>query len=60
MEVTRYAKSGDVNVAYQAVGEGPRDLVYVPGWVSNIEVMWEELTTLIETPQTCSLKFPTS
>jgi len=42
VEVTRYAKSGDVNVAYQAVGEGPRDLVYVPGWVSNIEVMWEE------------------
>ncbi len=40
--VTRYAKSGDVNVAYQVVGEGPRDLVYVPGWVSNIEVMWED------------------
>lgn len=40
--VTRYAKSGDVNVAYQVVGEGPRNLVYVPGWISNIEVMWEE------------------
>jgi len=39
---TRYAKSGDVNVAYQVVGDGPRDLVYVPGWISNIEVMWEE------------------
>jgi class 3 adenylate cyclase len=39
---TRYAKSGDVNIAYQVVGEGPRDLVYVPGFVSNIEVMWED------------------
>jgi pimeloyl-ACP methyl ester carboxylesterase len=39
---TRYAKSGDINVAYQVVGDGPRDLVYVPGWISNIEVMWEE------------------
>jgi hypothetical protein len=35
---TRYARSGDVNIAYQVVGEGPRDLVYVPGWVSNIEM----------------------
>ena len=42
MTVTHYAKSEDVNVAYQVVGTGPRDLVYVPGWVSNIEVMWEE------------------
>ena len=40
--VTMYAKSGDVNIAYQAVGEGPLDLVLVPGWVSNIEVAWEE------------------
>ena len=39
---TRYAKSGDVNIAYQVVGAGPRDLVLVPGWVSNIEVFWEE------------------
>jgi pimeloyl-ACP methyl ester carboxylesterase len=39
---TRYARSGDVNIAYQVVGEGPRDLVLVPGWVSNIEVFWEE------------------
>jgi pimeloyl-ACP methyl ester carboxylesterase len=40
--VTRYAKSNGVNIAYQVVGDGPRDLVYVPGWISNIEVMWEE------------------
>lgn len=39
---TKYARSGDVNIAYQAVGDGPRDLVLVPGWVSNIEVFWEE------------------
>jgi pimeloyl-ACP methyl ester carboxylesterase len=39
---TRYAKSGDLNIAYQVVGEGPLDLVYVPGWISNVELMWEE------------------
>jgi pimeloyl-ACP methyl ester carboxylesterase len=39
---THYARSGDVNIAYQVVGDGPRDLVFVPGWVSNIEVFWEE------------------
>jgi pimeloyl-ACP methyl ester carboxylesterase len=42
---TRYAKSGDVNIAYQVVGDGPRDLVLVPGWISNIEVLWEEPST---------------
>jgi len=40
--VTRYARSNGVNIAYQVVGDGPRDLVYVPGWISNVEVMWEE------------------
>ena len=35
---TRYAKSGGVNIAYQVVGDGPIDLVLVPGWVSNIDV----------------------
>jgi class 3 adenylate cyclase len=38
---TRYAKSGDVNIAYQVVGEGPFDLIWVPGWVSNVEESWE-------------------
>jgi len=42
MAVTRYALSGNINIAYQVTGEGPHDLVYVPGWVSNVEVMWEE------------------
>ena len=41
---TRYAESGGVSIAYQVLGEGPRDLVFVPGWVSNIEVYWEEPT----------------
>jgi pimeloyl-ACP methyl ester carboxylesterase len=39
---TRYAKSGDVHIAYQVIGDGPIDLVYVPGWVSHIELMWDE------------------
>src|SRR4051812_32969395 len=38
---TRYAKSGDVHIAYQVVGDGPIDLVYVPGWVSHVEYLWE-------------------
>jgi pimeloyl-ACP methyl ester carboxylesterase len=37
---TRYAKSGDVHIAYQVLGEGPLDLVFVPGFVSNIEALW--------------------
>jgi hypothetical protein len=39
---TRYAHSGQVNIAYQVVGDGPRDLVVVPGWVSNIDLFWDE------------------
>jgi pimeloyl-ACP methyl ester carboxylesterase len=39
---TQYAKSGDVNIAYQVVGDGSLDLVYVSGWVSNLELMWDE------------------
>jgi class 3 adenylate cyclase/pimeloyl-ACP methyl ester carboxylesterase len=39
---TRYAKSGDVNIAYQVVGDGPFDLVHVPPFVSNIELQWED------------------
>ena len=39
---THYAKSGDVNIAYQVLGEGPIDLIYVPGWVSHIEYGWEQ------------------
>jgi pimeloyl-ACP methyl ester carboxylesterase len=39
---TKYASSGGINIAYQVIGDGPLDLVLVPGWVSNIEVFWEE------------------
>jgi class 3 adenylate cyclase/esterase/lipase len=41
MPVTRYAKSGDVHVAYQIFGSGPIDLVFVPGFVSHIENYWD-------------------
>ena len=40
--VTRYARAAGANIAYQVIGEGPGDLVYVPGWVTNVEVMWED------------------
>lgn len=39
---TCYAKSGDVHVAYRAVGDGPLDVVFMPGWISHCEVCWEE------------------
>jgi pimeloyl-ACP methyl ester carboxylesterase len=42
--VTRYTRSGNVNIAYQVVGDGPIDLVVVPGWISNVEMFWEEPT----------------
>jgi pimeloyl-ACP methyl ester carboxylesterase/class 3 adenylate cyclase len=38
---THYATSGEVQIAYQAFGEGP-DLVWVPGWVSQLDLYWEE------------------
>src|SRR3989304_4907369 len=38
----RYAKSGDVSIAYSVVGDGPIDLVFIAGWVlSSLEVAWE-------------------
>jgi class 3 adenylate cyclase/alpha-beta hydrolase superfamily lysophospholipase len=41
---TRYAKSGDTHIAYQVVGQGPLDLVYVPGFVSHLEHQWQNPT----------------
>ena len=38
---TRYAKSGDVSVAYQVIGDGPRDLIFVPGIISHVEFFHE-------------------
>jgi len=37
-----YARSGNVNIAYQVVGSGPIDLVFVMGWVSHLEYFWNE------------------
>ncbi len=39
---TRYARNGEVNIAYQVIGNAPLDLVFVPGWVSHLEWAWEE------------------
>ncbi len=39
---TQYAKSGDVHIAYQAFGDGPINLVIIPGFVSNVENYWDE------------------
>ncbi|PTX59491.1 pimeloyl-ACP methyl ester carboxylesterase [Kordia periserrulae] len=36
----QYTKSGNLSIAYQVFGSGPVDLVYIPGWVSNIDWMW--------------------
>jgi pimeloyl-ACP methyl ester carboxylesterase len=38
---TRYARSGDVNIAYQVVGDGPFDFVFVPGYVTHLELAWK-------------------
>src|SRR6202048_4569541 len=38
---TRYAKSGNVHIAYQVFGSGPNDLVFVPGFISHLENYWE-------------------
>ncbi len=37
-----YARSGEVSIAYQVIGDGPRDLLLVPGWVSHLEVFWQD------------------
>ncbi len=37
----KYARSGDVSIAYQVVGDGPVDLVLVLGWVSHLAYVWE-------------------
>ena len=42
---TQYARSGDVHVAYQVSGDGPLDLVLVPGFVSHVEYQWEDPLT---------------
>ena len=39
---TRYARCGELSIAYQVIGEGPRDLIIVPGWLSHIELFWND------------------
>jgi hypothetical protein len=39
---TRYARSGEARLAYQVVGQGSLDLVFVAGWLANLEVHWED------------------
>jgi class 3 adenylate cyclase/pimeloyl-ACP methyl ester carboxylesterase len=38
---TRYARSGDVSIAYQVLGDGPYDLVRIPPFVSHVELAWQ-------------------
>jgi class 3 adenylate cyclase len=38
---TKYARSGDVHIAYRVFGEGPRDVVLIPGTISHVELLWE-------------------
>lgn len=38
---TQYAQSGELSIAYQTVGDGPIDVLLVPGFVSNVELMWD-------------------
>jgi pimeloyl-ACP methyl ester carboxylesterase/DNA-binding CsgD family transcriptional regulator len=38
----RYAKNGEIRIAYQVVGQGPFDVMVAPGWMSNLEVHWED------------------
>ncbi len=40
--VARYAKSGDLNIAYIVEGEGPLDLLWIPPWISQVEYLWSE------------------
>ena len=51
MEVeTRYTRSGDVNIAYQAIGDGPFDLVFVPGYATHLEIAlrWRAFAPFLE------------
>jgi len=41
---TRYARSGDLSIAYQVVGSGPLDIVFVHGFVSHLDMAWETPT----------------
>ncbi len=46
MPETQYAQSGELSIAYQCIGTGPPDILYIPGFVSNVELMWENPETV--------------
>ena len=54
---TRYARSGDVSIAYQVVGDGPVDLVWQFDFFGNVDVQWESpfMTQLKGVPETWRL-----
>jgi pimeloyl-ACP methyl ester carboxylesterase len=39
---THFAENDGVSIAYQVFGDGPQDLIYIPGWLSNLDIFWEE------------------
>ena len=39
---THFAENDGVSIAYQVFGNGTRDLVFIPGWLSNLDIFWEE------------------
>jgi hypothetical protein len=74
LPITRYALSGDVSIAFQVIGDGPIDLVMVPGVVSHVEFMHElpgytaflrrlsefaRVITFDKRPRDCPIGYPT-
>jgi len=41
LPVTRYARSGEASIAYQVAGDGPLDMLFLTGWITQIEQLWE-------------------
>ena len=39
---THFAENDGVSIAYQVFGDAPQDLIYIPGWLSNLDILWEE------------------
>jgi len=54
MPKTRYARNGDVSIAYRVVGDGPFDLVVVPGAITHLEHGWTEPATVRYTERLAS------
>jgi class 3 adenylate cyclase/esterase/lipase len=41
LPVTQYARSGEASIAYQVVGDGPLDMLFLTGWITQVEQLWE-------------------